>query len=389
MPTRRPIITWALLFLTIFFTILTMLSDRFGGQWSQYQILSAMGIVPAHFSPLNLLTYPFFHEGIFHVLINAFYLYVFGAAVEEAVGPWKYLAWYVVSGAVGGALQAFVTFTFLPASANTPIVGASAACAGLVGIFAVRYYRARLSFLGMHYRPHVVAIVAIFLGFEILSGFWHILAGSTAGGIANWAHIGGFIFGLSGAQLFHLGEQGQRAYLSSDAAHAMNKNRPGAAIKRWEMLLAKEPENATARAELARAWLLLGDTEQAINHYQHSISARLEKNERNEAALLYAEMRENNLKPPPQPTGQLFVLGNALEDLEQFDLAAETLRSASTRDPRSPATESALLKVISLYVHHLHRAEEARILLSVFMERFPHSQWNALAEDLKKAVDKM
>ncbi len=364
-----------------------MLSDRFGGQWNQNQILTLMGLVPAHFNPINLLTYPFFHEGIGHVLMNAFYLYVFGAAVEEAVGPWKFLSWYLLSGVVGGALQAFVTITFLPASAYIPIVGASAACAGLVGIFAVRYYRARLSFIGLRYRPHVVAVVALFLGVEIVSGFWHILAGSTAGGIANWAHVGGFIFGLTGAQLLHLGEDGQRAYLSSDAVHAMDKNRPGIAIKRWEMLLAKEPENATARAELARAWLLLGDSEQAINHYQHSIQARLQKNERNEAALLYAEMRENNLKPPPQPTGQLFILGSALEDLEQFDLAAETLRSAATRDPRSPATESAMLKVISMYVHQLHRSEEARILLRVFMERFPHSQWSSLAEDLKKAAD--
>jgi TolA-binding protein len=82
----------------------------------------------------------------------------------------------------------------------------------------------------------------------------------------------------------------------------------------------------------------------------------------------------------------LFLLGCALEESEQYTLAAETLRAVTVRHPDSPEAETALLKVIGLYVHRLNRREEAKILLRLFLERYPHSQWRALAEDLRHAA---
>lgn len=394
LPTRRAVVTWTLLAINVALTLLLLLGERYGPHWRKADVLAAFGVVPSHFNPLTLLSYAFLHESAGHLLVNVIYLWVFGGGVEEAVGRGKYLALYLSGGVLGGALQCFMTALlvskgFLPAdSADLPIVGASAACAALVGVYAVRYYRSRIAFVGLPFQPHVVYVIALFLLFEMGSGVWNIITGSGAGGVAHWAHVGGFLFGLTVAQLAHLSEAGERAYLTEEAAQAMEGNTPGSAIKRWEILLAREPNNATARAELARSWLALGDTEQAGQHYLRAIEAHLNQNRASEAALLYAEMRDNSLRTPTPSTGHLFLLGNALEELEQYPLAAETLRAATTRAPDSPATETALLKVITLYVHRLDRKEEAAILTRLFLERYPHSQWRTLAEDLRRATQK-
>ncbi len=316
-----------------------------------------------------------------------FYLWVFGAAVEAAVGWWRFLLLYVTSGAFGGILELLVVNTALPeAAAQHPIVGASAACAGLIGAFAVRYYRARLEFVGLPWRPHVVVVVAAFLAFEIGAGLWDVAAGNGAGSVAHWAHVGGFIFGLVWAQALRLSDVGERAYLKADAAQAMNKNEPGAAINRWEALLAREPNNQTARLELARAWLLLGDTEHAHSHYVEALRHRLAHKQRSAAARLYAEIREHDLSAPALSASQLLALGHALEDGEQYALAAETLRALTTHNPDAPEAEVALVKVIMLYAHRLNRHEEARLLLRQFLDRYPHSQWRNLAENLRRSL---
>ncbi len=387
-PMRWPYMTWALLCLNAALFLWTWIAARRGGWWQAEAIYNTVGIVPAHFRPFTLLTYAFFHAGLAHLLINLFYLWVFGGGVEEAIGPGRLLLLYLASGAFGGLLEYWVTVAVLqqPGLMAQPIVGASAACAGLIGVFAVRYYRARLSFVGLPWRPHVVTVVTLFLALEIGTGLRDIWVGSGAGGAAHWTHVGGFVFGLVWAQAFRLGEAGERAYLRADALQAMEKNVPGAAIKRWESLLAREPNNLTARVELARAWLLLGDREQAGQHYLAALQGYLSHNRRAEAARLYAEMREHDLPAQGLSAAQRYFLAGALEEGEQPAFAAETYRALTVHEPDAPEAELALLKAASLYVHRLNRREEARILLRLFLERYPHSQWRSLAEDLQRAV---
>jgi membrane associated rhomboid family serine protease/TolA-binding protein len=380
-------VTITLLCVNVALWLLVWLVGRQNGGTAAEALFSHFGVVPHDFNPLTLLTYPFFHVSLAHLLTNMFYLWVFGAAVEEAVGWWRFLLLYLAGGAFGGVLELLVMNALLPPQATPqPIIGASAACAGLVGVFAVRYYRARLEFVGLPWRPHVVVVVAAFLAFEIGSGLWDMSTGFQAGGVAHWAHVGGFIFGLVWGQIAQLSAVGERAYLKADAAQAMDKNVPGAAIKRWEALLAREPNSQTARLELARAWLLLGDTEHASSRYQEALQDRLSHKKRAEAARLYAEMREHDLRVPTLSASELLALGSALEDGEQYALAAETLRALTTHNPDAPEAEMAMIKVIMLYVHRLNRREEARILLHLFLERYPHSQWLNLAQTLRRTI---
>lgn len=386
-PSRRAWVTWSLIAAMGAMLAWVLLNARWQGPERAQEILAAFGLVPARFNPWTLLSYAFVHGDARHWLINAFYLLVFGAGVEEAVGWRRYLAMFFLASIVGGGAQVWVTqhvATGVPS--NVPIVGASGACAGLIGLFAVRYYRARLRFVGLPFRPHVVAVVALFLIYEMGTGAWEWLHGTPGAGVAHWAHIGGFVFGLVAAQILRLDAQGQRAYLAQDATRA---SVPGAAIRRWEHILTREPDNAMARVELARAWMQMGDAEQAIPHYVQAIQTRLKEGHRSEAALLYGELRENVPGFAPATvfdTPQLFTLGNALEDVEQYTDATEVLRAVMVQSPDAPEAETALLKVVQLYVYRLNRREEAQILIRLFLDRYPHSSWRGMAEELRRVA---
>lgn len=386
---RVPKVTLALMGVHTSLLLSLMLGEQVA-HWSLLPIFQRFGIVPGQFQPFTLATYFWLHAGLSHLLLNMFYLWVFGGGVETALGGRRFLLLYLLSGMVGGGLQAFVTARVLGGSPAelTPIVGASAACAGLVGLYAVRYYRARLEFALVPYHPHVVVVVGLFLAYEIGAGVLSLAQGSAEAGIAHWAHIGGFVFGLSCAQLLRLGDIGHSAYLDQDASRAMDRNVPGAAVKRYEALLAREPENISSRTRLAEAWLQLGDIEQASLHYGRGLEQHLHHNQRTEAAQLYLEIRSHDLPLPALPPAEQMILGNALEELEQFAQASEVLRLLATRSPEAPEAETALLKAISLYVHRLARHEEARILLSQFQQRYPRSAWRSLAEDLSRIVTK-
>ncbi len=351
--------------------------------------LGTYGIVPLHPRPLSFFTYLFLHDGLDRLFVNLCYLWVFGSGVEAAVGRSKFLLLFLAGGGVGGLLEWAAVSGFLPRASRTiPITGASAACAGMMGLFAVRYYRAHLSFAFPPIRPHVATVVTVFVTYEMVFAVAELALKAERGGVAHWAHVGGFLFGLVCAAGMKLSGTGQRAYLEQDAAKAMEKSDPGAAITRWEGVLNREPNKITALKEIARGWHLLGDTEPARGYTARAIKALLEKKERTEAAHFYLEMRSSLEDAAPEirealfTSAERFQIGTGLEEIEAFAAAAEVLRGVTVHSPDAPEAEVALLKVITIYVHSLKRTEEARILTRLFLERYPQSQWRSMVEKM-------
>ncbi len=330
---------------------------------------------------------------------------MFGAGVEAALGHGRFVMLYLLGGAVGATLQALVALK-APDLVNPsiPIIGASAGCSCLIGLYAVRYYRDRITFVGLPYRPNVVEVVTLFLCLEVSVGLWELFIGMRADGVAHWAHIGGFVFGLTCAYLLHLDSTAQTAYWSEDAVSAMDRSRPGAAVARLDQILSRDPNNAGAHADLARAWLAFGDKEQASRRYIRAIGLFCRQNRRKDAARLYREMRASlpstygddapvippkwtsTLTPELTPA-ELFIVGLALEEIDEVELAAEALRAVTLRDPDSTEAETALLKVAHIYIDRLNRNEEARILLRLFIERYPNSALLARAEELRRGFN--
>jgi len=173
--------------------------------------LTSYGLVPARLSAGNpipfasLFTSMFLHGSWFHVLSNMWVLFIFGDNVEDRLGSGRYLSFYLLAGVVAGLTQV----AFAPSS-QVPTVGASGAIAGVLGAYLILYPSGRvLTLIPLIFLPWLVEIPAyLFLGLWFLSqlssgllSLGHLGAGQFSG-IAWWAHVGGFLFGLILVRVF-------------------------------------------------------------------------------------------------------------------------------------------------------------------------------------------
>ncbi len=157
-------------------------------------IVLTYGFTPAHWTPLTVLTSMFLHGDAGHIIGNMWYLFIFGDNVEDRFGHLKYLLFYLVSGVVA----TYINYLTDPASAIL-VIGASGAISGVMGAYLLVFPRVKVHVIAFFYLTTLPAFVLI--------GFWFILQlyfgtagllGGIGSGIAYWAHIGGFLFGLLG-----------------------------------------------------------------------------------------------------------------------------------------------------------------------------------------------
>jgi len=139
---------------------------------------------------LTLLTSMFLHGSLFHLLGNMLYLWIFGNNVEDRLGPFRFVLFYLGSG-----VAAALTHILAQPGSEIPMIGASGAIAGVLGAYAVLYPRARVrTFVFLIFYIDVISIPAAFvLGLWFLA---QILNVGMGGGVAWFAHIGGFLAGI-------------------------------------------------------------------------------------------------------------------------------------------------------------------------------------------------
>ncbi len=153
-------------------------------------LLSGYGTPEAAFLPLA--TSMFLHAGIAHILGNMLFLWIFGDNVEAAFGHLRYLLFYFVCGVGAGLMH--IAFNL---NSQIPALGASGAISGVLGAYIILEPRNRILTLVFIFLVRVPAVVVLGLWFvlQFLSGIGSL--GTTAnGGVAVWAHIGGFLLGL-------------------------------------------------------------------------------------------------------------------------------------------------------------------------------------------------
>ncbi len=174
-----------------------------------HRFIEVFGLVPAHFDVLSLtgivplFSSMFLHGGFLHLLGNMLFLYIFGDNVEDRMGHFRFLAFYLLCGVAAGLAQAYTM-----AASTVPMIGASGAIAGVSGAYFLFFPTAR-----------VVTLVPIFFFFQVIEipavvflFFWFLMQvfygfatisveGRAVGGVAWWAHVGGFVFGMLAAPL--------------------------------------------------------------------------------------------------------------------------------------------------------------------------------------------
>jgi membrane associated rhomboid family serine protease len=144
----------------------------------------------------------FMHGSWSHVLGNMLFLWIFGNNVEDALGKVRFLLWYLAAGLAATAAQTFVTLRFgTVQDASVPNIGASGAIAGVLGAYFLLLPRARvltLIFFGFIFLREIRAVwfLGVWIGLQIWQGGFGLLQPAQGGGVAFFAHIGGFVFGL-------------------------------------------------------------------------------------------------------------------------------------------------------------------------------------------------
>jgi rhomboid family protein len=148
----------------------------------------------------GVFTGMFMHASWEHILGNMLFLWIFGNNVEDAIGSIGFLFWYLGAGIVAMAVQTAVTLAFTGTSgASIPNIGASGAIAGVLGAYFVLYPRAKVLtwiFIIIREIP-AFWFLLIWFGLQAWSGGLAILQPQNSGGVAFFAHIGGFAFGAA------------------------------------------------------------------------------------------------------------------------------------------------------------------------------------------------
>ena len=176
--------------------------------WAQFfiygneRLISTFAFVPYEFKLFTIFTSMFMHGGLMHIIGNMWFLYIFGDNVESILGHVRFLLFYLFCG-IGAAVAQFL----IQPDSTTPMVGASGAIAGVLGAYMIKFPKARV---------HVLAVIFIFITTiavpaQLVLGLWFLMQLSgglgslgfdTTGGIAWFAHIGGFIVGISTLRIF-------------------------------------------------------------------------------------------------------------------------------------------------------------------------------------------
>ena len=162
--------------------------------------------IAIHFSYLEQV-FPFFssmflHGGFLHLLGNMWFLYIFGDNVEDRLGPFRFLVFYVLSGVAATLIHLVTNW-----HSQLPTIGASGAVAGVMGAYFLLYPTARvLTMIPLFFIPFFFEIPAFFfLGYwALIQLLYGTLSHGMAAGVAWWAHVGGFVFGMIGVRLFQL-----------------------------------------------------------------------------------------------------------------------------------------------------------------------------------------
>lgn len=209
-----PFVNYAIIALTIYIFFLQLTAPDFE------RFVNVYGFIPAAFKFSNPSTYPpvlysmFLHGGFFHIISNLWFLRVFGDNVEDVFGHIKYLLFYILGGVVAVLAQYMVA-----PHVTVPLVGASGAISAVAGAYFVYFKNSRVkSLVTLVFFWTVIDLsAAVVLGYwfivQVVSGLGSLtmVGDANEGGVAFFAHVGGFAFGYLTARVLGMGRSAQSA----------------------------------------------------------------------------------------------------------------------------------------------------------------------------------
>ncbi|HXG31852.1 MAG TPA: rhomboid family intramembrane serine protease [Bryobacteraceae bacterium] len=203
-----PVVTAGLIVVNVLAFLYEISLDPF----SLNHFIAAYGVIPDRFDPSTLVTSMFLHGGWMHLIGNMWFLWIYGDNVEDILGKAKFLLFYLLSGIAAG----LVHVAFNPYS-RVPTIGASGAIAGVMGAYMVKFPRSRIVTLV----PIFVFLTTVEVPASIILLYWFVIqffsglgtigeSHLSQGGVAWFAHVGGFVAGVILIKLFPTRERWRR-----------------------------------------------------------------------------------------------------------------------------------------------------------------------------------
>lgn len=352
-------------------------------------IIEQYAFVPAHPNPISYLTANFMHGGWLHLIGNMWFLWLAGFVLEDVWGRWLYSVFYLIAGVA--ALQ-FYAWTN-PGSV-TPTLGASGAVAALMGAFLVRFPKMKITMAWLMmfriYRFQAAAywLLPFWLFVEV---FYGSLMGSS-GGVAHWAHVGGFVFGaLAGIAIQHSGLEHkankaieQKLEWKTDwqiekADDMMEHGQLADALMLLTEYTAEKPNSLDA-------WNMLRQIHTRQNNSQGYLDAtvkicalHLKAREVEPAFQDYAEFIDNG--GSKMPADVWLELGKGAEQIEEFDRALAEYQQLAQAYPTERQALTAQLNSARLLLKKLSRPQEALAMYqAAAASPIPHLDWDPMIQ---------
>ena len=376
---RVPYLTYGLMAANIFVFVLQM-------GWGE---AVARGFVPAHPSPLMWVASIFMHAGVLHLLGNMLFLWLFATLTEDVFGAWLLLAFYFASDLGATLLHSLVGLIFSPGSLEVPVVGASGAIAGIMGLSAVCFLRTkvRVWYLAgwfLYWRTGVAEIgapvfVGLWVGWEMIQGLLDAAYGE-GGGVAHWAHVGGFAVGLGGALALKLRKRVVHTDLVEGRRPVTGQFEAFAQAGELEQMVERSPDDADAWYALGRARESGGRLAKAGEAHARAMELFLRQRRGAEAVAAYKAMREYR-EMPALPEALVFLLACALEDAGRKEDAFGMFRQLTLEGQRGPQTETALIRAAEIARELPGYRVQAEECYQALLREFPYSPWRAMATE--------
>lgn len=370
-----------------------------GAQLDQMQSESTLGryaFYPSRRVPISYLTANFLHAGWMHLIFNMWFLWLAGTILEDTWGRPLYAVFYLISG-----VAALWGYALVYPNGVIPVIGASGAIASLMGAFLARFPKTKiqLGFLYWILRPRLYrfnapayAVLPLWLGLQLLSG---VMAGES-GGVAYWAHIGGFGFGLVLALILRYSGIEQRADQaiaekvgwSADprivkASDLLEKEQFDAAISELKALTAEKPASADAYEMLPSVYLRKGDTQSYLQAVETVCQLHLKLHNGEAAWQDYEDyVHAGGTKMPA--AGWLELCRHA-ENIQQWERAASEYEKLAEAWPEDRNSVLALISAGRIQLKQLGQPQQAlRLYIAAQNSPVPHQDWN---DTIRKGVD--
>lgn len=382
-PKRRPVITEGLIIVNMLVYLLGLAGNYFG--WFSIESFTDGGhFDPRSFTWWQLFTYQFLHDpsGIWHLLFNMLFLWVFGCAVEGRLSRPGFLTFYLMAGAFAGIAHALVD--------PHPVIGASGSIAGVSGAFLALFPRSRIllaSIIGLLQVP-ALWFIAFYFVLDLLrqTAGW---LGAGSDNVAYMAHLAGYIFGFALAvvllttkiikheefDVFYLWKQARRRAAFRAASRAAGHGR-------WD---AKVSPEGAAPARVASP-APLSESDQEIAEVRARIGLLLGESRLAEAAAAYGELLADAPDAVFSESRQLD-LANQLYTDGRHDLAAIAYENLLSAYPAGSDSDKVRLLLSLIYTRHLPRRDRARELLARVRDSRRLGEMGPLADQLQMELN--